>query len=403
MKRVQRFDIHRMDQIRRTPEGYLETSVRATRTGVFSYKGADGKPFRELRLPDEVFNPDSMNTLAMKPVTNDHPYELVNADNIKDYQIGYTGENIFRNEDFLDIGRVIITDRDAISSVEKGKQEVSCGYSLDLDFVQGYWDGNEVNQDGRGEPFDAIQRNITYNHLAIVDRGRAGSQVRLRLDSEHNQVKEEEVEMPKISIDGKEFECSQELADAYEPFVKKVAKDQADADAAVKEAMKQAKVSRDSADQKESEIEKLKGNNDALNSEIKEAKDPEKFNARVRERMHLVTTATAMLDAKDEKELQRIDGLSDMEIMKEVIKKHNDSISFDGKSDDYVMGQFEIVSHRYNDTNADGKKIGEKIVNGRKDEADEGKINADKAREDSINKDKEAWKQPIGPAAKASK
>jgi len=403
MKRVQRFDIHRIDQIRLTPEGFLETSVRATRMGVLTYKGADGKPFRELRLPDEVFNPDSMKTLAMKPVTNDHPYELVNADNIKEYQIGYTGENVTRTDNFLDIGRVVITDKDTIKDIEKGKQEVSCGYSLELDFLQGYWDGNEVNQDGRGEPFDAIQRNIVYNHLAVVDRGRAGSQVRLRLDSEHNQVQEEEAEMPKISIDGKTFDCSQELAEAFGGFEKKIAKDQADADAAVKEAMKQAKVARDNADQKDSEIEKLKGNNDALNSEIKEAKDPEKFNARVRERMHLVSTATAMIDAKDEKELQRIDGLSDMEIMKEVIKKQNDSISFDGKSDDYIRGQFEIVSQRYNDTNTDGKEIGEKIVNGRQDAAGDGEINAAKAREDALKKDKEAWKQPIGPAAKASK
>lgn len=400
MKRVQRFDIHRMDKVKRTPEGYLETSVRATRAGIFVYKGADGKPFRELRLPDEVFKEDSMRSLAMKPVTNDHPFELVNADNVKDYQVGYTGDNISRNEDFLDIGRVVITDKDAIGAVEKGKQEVSCGYSLDLDFVQGYWDGNEVNQDGRGDPFDAIQRNITYNHLAIVDRGRAGSQVRLRLDSEHNLIKEEDAEMTKIKIDGKEFECSQELADAYEPFVKKVAKDQADADAAVKEAMKQASDARDAKTKTDAELETAKGKIDAMDSELKDAKDPEKFSARVRERMHLVSTATAMLGAKDEKEIERIDGLSDMELMKEVIKKHDENMSFDCKSDDYIRGQFEIVSKKYNSANADGNEMGKKIVGDRKDRSETGEDAVAKAREEQRKRDSEAWKTPVGPLAK---
>lgn len=401
MKRVQRFDIHRLDQIKRTPEGYIETSVRATRTGVFLYKGADGKPFRELRLPDEVFNPDSMQSLAMKPVTNDHPFELVNIDNVKEHQIGYTGENINRSDNYLDIGRVVITDKQAIADVEKGKQEVSCGYSLDLDFVQGYWDGNAVNQDGRGEPFDAIQRNIKYNHLALVHRGRAGSQARLRLDSEHNLVTEEDTEMVKIKINGKEFDCSPELAAAFESYETKIAKDKADADAAVKEAMKQASETRDAMAAKDSEIESMKGKQDAMDAELKDAKDPEKFNTRVRERMHLVSTATAILGAKDEKELAHIDGLSDMEIMKEVIKKQNETVSFDGKSDDYIRGQFEVISERYNDGNADGQNFGKKIVKGREDRGNEDICGAEKKRMEALQRDKEAWKKPVGPLAAA--
>ncbi len=399
MKKVQRFDIHRMDQIKRTPEGFLETSVRATRTGIFVYTGTDGKPFRELRLPDEVFNEDSMKTLAMKPVTNDHPFELVNVDNIKEHQVGYTGENIARTDNFLDIAKVIITDKIAIKDVENGKQEVSCGYNLDLEFDAGHWDGSKINKDGIGEPFDAIQRNINYNHLAIVDKGRAGAQARLRLDSEHNLVKEEEAEM-KITIGGKEFDCSQELADAHATFVKKVEKDQADSDVAVKEAMKQATEARDAAGKKDSEFEALKGKHDAMDAELKDAKDPEKFNARVTERMHLISTATAMLEAKDEKETARIDGLSDIEIMKEVIAKKIEGSNFDGKSEDYIRGQFEAVAENATATDADGKELGKGIVGGRKDRADDdGKDKVKEAQEAAAKRDADAWKQPVGPLA----
>lgn len=399
MKRVQRFDIHRMDQIKRTPEGFLQTSVRATRTGVFVYKGADGKPFRELRLPEEVFKTDSMNSLKMKPVTNDHPFELVNVDNIKEHQVGYTGDNVSQNDSFLDIGNVVINDKVTIEDVEKGKQEVSCGYSLDLEFMPGFWDGSAINQDGRGEPFDAIQRNIIYNHVAVVDRGRAGSSVRLRLDSEHNLVKEEEAEMPKIKIDGKDFECSQELADAFDAQVKKVSKDRADSDAAVKEAMKQSKEARDTTEAKDSEIETLKGKLAAMDAELKDAKDPEKESARVRERMNLVSTATAVLDAKDEKEIKRIDSLSDIDLMKEVIKKKDENVDFDGMSEDFIKGQFSIIATHYNSNNADGKELGKKIVDGRKDRAGDEEDKVKKAQDAAHKRDAEAWKKPVGPLA----
>jgi hypothetical protein len=56
-----------------TPEGFLRIPAAVTRVGVFNYKQPDGSVIRELRLPEEVFNPDSLSSLKSIPITNDHP------------------------------------------------------------------------------------------------------------------------------------------------------------------------------------------------------------------------------------------------------------------------------------------------------------------------------------------
>ena len=66
----------------------------------------------------------------------------------------------------------IITD-----SLKKYKmRELSCGYNLRLDETPGVWEG---------QPYDAIQRDIEINHLALVDKARAGEQARLNLSLIH--------------------------------------------------------------------------------------------------------------------------------------------------------------------------------------------------------------------------
>jgi uncharacterized protein len=390
MKRVQRFDIARLDKVELTPEGFVESPVRATRVGVFLYKDATGKPFRELRLPDEVFNPDSMATLAMKPITNEHPSELVTVDNIKDVQVGYTGENVKADGQFLHIDRAVFTDKKTIDDINKGKREVSCGYELELDFSGGFWNGQNVNQDGDGEQFDAIQRNIRYNHLALVSRGRAGAAVRLRLDSEMNQIQEDQ-EMPKIKIGDKMFECSQDLADAFEDMTKGHAKKcdeltQAAEAAAVAKTDAEAKLT--------AEVDKQKGRADALETQLTAANDPVKFQERVSERMHLLSTAVAIMGNADAEAVKKLDAMSDVDVMKTAIGHVNKGTNFDGKSNDFVAGQFEILA---NGVNADkGDKLGKDLVGDRKDRAgDDGLQAGDKAREERIKKDAEAWKQPL--------
>lgn len=178
MEPVQRYDFATIaGKPTRTPQGYLKIDANLTRTGVLLYRNADGSVRRELRLPDEVFNGDSMQSLGLAPVTDLHPPEgLVNLDNTQELRRGTVSENVGNDGKFLQ-AQVVIDSKELIKKIEKGdRRELSPGYTCNLDETPGEWNG---------ERYDAIQRNIVYNHLAVGPKGwgRSGSEVSLKMDS----------------------------------------------------------------------------------------------------------------------------------------------------------------------------------------------------------------------------
>jgi hypothetical protein len=125
-----------------TQEGFLKADAIVTRTGVFFYKNLDGTVRRELRHPDDVLNSESLLSMKMIPVTNDHPVErLVNAENAKRLSVGYTGENIRPEGSFI-FSNFVVTDKDAINDiVQGGKKQLSLGYTVDLIEEKGDFEG----------------------------------------------------------------------------------------------------------------------------------------------------------------------------------------------------------------------------------------------------------------------
>ena len=108
-----------------------------------------------------------------KPVTNDHPPGIIGPDDVRLYEMGHA-ENIRRGTgDLADyiLADLHIHDRELIDAIQGGKREVSCGY--ECDYVQ--------DEDG-----SYSQKNIRGNHIAVVDRGRAGKRAAI-LDSKINQ------------------------------------------------------------------------------------------------------------------------------------------------------------------------------------------------------------------------
>lgn len=140
--------------------------MRVSRTGELAYRDDNGSTRIEVVSPEELFRKDSYDSLKMKPITRGHPPVLVNADNAREYQRGMTGNIVTFDGDFLGIVGTI-TDRETIDAIKNGVREVSLGYTCDV----------VPRSDGK---FD--QRNRQYNHSAIVDRGRAGEQVRVHFD-----------------------------------------------------------------------------------------------------------------------------------------------------------------------------------------------------------------------------
>lgn len=163
----------KIGKINRTDEGYLSGTAAVAKVGVMAYFLSDGTVRRELVTEDTLFNPDSMATLRLKPITDQHPPEtLLDSKTVKRRKVGFTGETVCRDGDYL-VSSVVVTDDDAVVNVDEGRRELSPGYHCDLLLEPGTFNG---------QPYDAVQLSRRYNHLALCDRARGGSDLRLNLD-----------------------------------------------------------------------------------------------------------------------------------------------------------------------------------------------------------------------------
>lgn len=248
MKSAFRYDFAQL-KATRTDEGYIADMPVVGRVGVLTYRNADGTVRRELRLPEDVFSADSLSSFAGKPVTDDHPSEPVTSRNAKKYMVGtMTGPGL-QDGDTVRVP-MIIHDGDTIEKVDKGgKRELSLGYKVYLDETPG-------THPEYGE-YDAIQRNIRINHLALVGRARAGSIARLNLDrADAYQYTETEVTMSadnlgRIRLDGGlEYQAAPEVIVAFE----KMRNDHEEAKTRI--------------DALQSEVEKLAGERDTLKARV---------------------------------------------------------------------------------------------------------------------------------------
>ncbi len=171
--RSRRLDSIRLDVKDRTyftEEGYLVDHPVLTSCGIFEYTRPDGTVRRELRLPEHVFAEASLKSYKGKPIIITHSAEKISKDNVGREQIGTILSDGYRDGDDVR-AEIIIHDTDAMRS--SGLKELSLGYSLDPIEEPGTWEG---------EPYDAVQTDITINHLALVASARAGDQARLNID-----------------------------------------------------------------------------------------------------------------------------------------------------------------------------------------------------------------------------
>ena len=167
----QRFDSIPLSDTYFTPEGYLIDNPILTRVGIFEYHNPDGTIRRELRLPEEVFAAESLASYKGKPVILTHEAGLVDVDNVQQEHIGTILSEGIQDGDNVR-AQIVIHDAE---SLDYGLRELSLGYTQTPDETPGVWNG---------QPYDAIQRNIQINHLALVEKARAGEQARLNIDGE---------------------------------------------------------------------------------------------------------------------------------------------------------------------------------------------------------------------------
>lgn len=165
-----------LDGPRRDSSGNFIASVLAARIGTQDYAGYElGKPemarVTMYRPAEEVFSRDSMASFAGAPVTIEHPDQMVTPENWKDHAVGeVASDDIVKDGEAIRVP-FMLRDADAISTVEGGKREISMGYTSTIEW------GDGVAPDGT--PYQATQRQIRINHLAIVDRARGGPTLRI--------------------------------------------------------------------------------------------------------------------------------------------------------------------------------------------------------------------------------
>jgi hypothetical protein len=170
-KKVQRLDSITLDQTYFTEEGYLIDHPIVTSVGIFEYRNPDGSIRRELRLPEDVFATESLASYEGKPIIITHDAGYVDKDNVEQEIVGTILSKGYQDGNDVRC-KIIIHDTNAIKNI--GLRELSLGYNLTTEETAGVWNG---------QPYDAIQRNIEINHLALVDKARAGEQARLNIDS----------------------------------------------------------------------------------------------------------------------------------------------------------------------------------------------------------------------------
>lgn len=186
----------------RLPNGFVRAEGYLTRTGIFVYRDSNGRTVRELRTPDEVMSRETVDSFALVPVTNDHPPELLTADNAKRYAVGAVSEQVQPDGDKLRAS-LMITDAKTIEEVQSGKVELSCGYTADVVAEAGTWNGQR---------YDARQTNIRGNHVAIVDVGRAGPECALRMDAADGAAQEITMDPVMMELGGAQYAVPADLA-----------------------------------------------------------------------------------------------------------------------------------------------------------------------------------------------
>ncbi|WP_272674992.1 MULTISPECIES: DUF2213 domain-containing protein [unclassified Providencia] len=155
--------------------GWLEvTDNPISKVGVFDYLGAEiGAPvpdkiYRVLRPPEELASEATINSFKLTPFIIEHEMLGKHATPAEKKGIqGVIGENVYFDPPYLRANIKIFSDV-ALSNIDSGKIDLSPGYRSKYEFTSGIYEGQH---------YDAIQRHLRGNHLALVDEGRTGPDV----------------------------------------------------------------------------------------------------------------------------------------------------------------------------------------------------------------------------------
>lgn len=153
-----------------------------SKVGIFPYLGRQisselepDKIYNVLRPEEELNNEETLNSFKLVPFVDEHTM-LGTREGMQPAEEkgvhGVIGENVYFKDGII-YGDLKIFSESLKEEIENGKKELSMGYFCDYELKNGEYNG---------EPYQAVQKNLKINHVALVDEGRMGADVRV-LDS----------------------------------------------------------------------------------------------------------------------------------------------------------------------------------------------------------------------------
>lgn len=185
-----------------------------TKVGVFSYLGSEiGAPdadrvYRVYRPQEELEDPETIASANLVPWIDEHEFLGVDGTPAEKKGVqGTTGESARFEYPYL--RNSIRAYSDFMKNlIDRGKVELSPSYRCRYEFTEGVFDGQQ---------YDAIQRDIRFNHLASVKEGRTGPDVAVQ-------------DCLTITYDSAEFinmEITPEMEQALRALIEKILAEQA--------------------------------------------------------------------------------------------------------------------------------------------------------------------------------
>jgi len=220
------------------------------------------------------------------------------------------------------VAPLIIKDAEAIKAVENGKASLSAGYEAEYH--------HEPGHTADGTPYEFVQRNIRINHVALVDRARAGAEAKL-LDHASTGGQS----MATVTVDGRTVE----VADNATAQLIQSAFDASNQ--SYKDMEKKAKEMEDEAARLREEMDKMQAEKDSANEELEKAKQAasdEAIAERIKSVQQTRDTAAKIVGGEFTS-----DSVDPMQIKREALGKTRPTIDWSDKSDAYVTAAWDMA------------------------------------------------------------
>lgn len=359
---ITRYDSSTVSAITKDPiTGYIHArNVPIARAGVFKYLKPDGTVRHEAKLPEDILSDSTVASANNKPITDNHPENeagqriLVDKSNTNTLMKGLTASNAHVDEaDGTVRVDLTITNPDLINKVDNGKRQLSIGFQTQVVPQSGVYKNTE---------YDSVQKDITINHVAVVDVAREGPDISLdrsvvgdaaEMIGEIDGISKEKGQKPqmdfeKVRIGDQIIKVATDDADKLIKFDSDNSANQKRIDelnAQIKKLTDERDSLKSGNKQAENDKSEAQAKADSLEKELQGYRDKvegDGLDKLVDQRMGLIDDVKSIVgDSFDPH------GKSEKEMKIEAIKRvDGDSAEIDGKDDVYVNAYFNAVKNR---------------------------------------------------------